>query len=157
MLFPVLTHYTDIALLLLRLMVALIFFTSGYKHVTNAEARSKDIGMSKGFILFLGAAECAGALGVAFGVLTQLAAIGLIILMLGAREKKIFVWRTGFWGKYGTNGWRYEMMLIIMLFVISATGGGHFVLTNWPNINIFDPQYSSIILPALTPSLGLSF
>jgi putative oxidoreductase len=128
MLFPSLTNYTDIALLLLRLMVGLIFFTSGYKHLTNAEARSKDIGMSKGFTLFLGAAECAGALGVIFGVLTQLAAIGLILLMLGAIQKKISVWHTGFWGKHGTDGWSYDTMLALMNLVILTTAGGNLVL-----------------------------
>jgi len=43
----------------------------------DPEARSKSIQMSKGFTIFLGTAEVAGALGIAFGVLTQLAAFGL--------------------------------------------------------------------------------
>jgi hypothetical protein len=34
---------------------------------------------------------------VVFGVLTQLAAAGLIFLILGAILKKVFVWVTGFW------------------------------------------------------------
>jgi putative oxidoreductase len=40
----------------------------------------------------LGAAELAGGLGVILGVLAQLAAIGLILIMLGAIQRKIFVW-----------------------------------------------------------------
>ena len=44
--------------------------------------------MSKGFTLFLGVVELAGALGVAVGVLTQLAALGLVLVMLGAIRKK---------------------------------------------------------------------
>ena len=106
--FPQLAQFTDVALLLLRLMVGLVFITSGWKHLKDPDARSKDIGMSKGFTIFLGAAEVAGSLGVIFGVLTQLAAAGLILLMLGAIQKKIFVWRTGFWGNSGTNGWSYD-------------------------------------------------
>ena len=43
-------------------------------HLKDPEARSKDVGMSKGFTIFLGAAEVAGSLAVIFGVLTQLAA-----------------------------------------------------------------------------------
>jgi hypothetical protein len=54
--------------------------------------------MSKGFTFFLGVAELAGGLGVAFGVLTQLAALGLILIMFGAIWKKISAWHTGFWG-----------------------------------------------------------
>jgi putative oxidoreductase len=129
MVFPQLAGFTDAALLLLRLMVGIVFVTSGYRHLKDPEARSKDIGMSKSFAIFLGAAESAGGLGVIFGVLAQLAAIGLILLMLGAIQKKVFVWRTGFWGKSGTNGWSYETMLIAMSLVIVTTGGGNLALT----------------------------
>ena len=128
MMFPQLTQFTDVALLLLRVMVGLVFITSGWKHLNDPEARSKDIGMSKSFTIFLGAAEVAGSLGVIFGVLAQLAAGCLILLMLGAIQKKIFVWRTGFWGDSGTNGWSYDMMLVIMNLVIVTTGGGNLSL-----------------------------
>ena len=123
--FPQLAQFTDVALLLLRVMVGLVFITSGWKHLKDPEARSKDIGMSKGFTIFLGAAEVAGSLGVIFGVLTQLAAAGLILLMLGAIQKKIFVWHTGFWGDSGTNGWSYDLMLVVMNLVIVTTCGGN--------------------------------
>ena len=125
MLFPELTRFTDLGLLLLRLMVALVFGASGWKHLRNSAARSKDIGMSKGFTIFLGAVEFLGSLGVAFGVLTQLAAFGLILIMLGAIQKKIFVWRIAFWA---TNGWHYDLMLIVMNLAIVFTAGGRYVL-----------------------------
>lgn len=131
MTFPVLAQFTDIALLLMRLMVGAVFVTSGYNHLKDPATRSKDIGMSKSFTIFLGAAEFAGGLGVIFGVLPQLAAIGLILLMLGAIQKKIFTWHTGFWGKSGTNGWSYDTMLVVMNLVIVTTGGGNLTLTHW--------------------------
>jgi putative oxidoreductase len=131
MVFPQLTQFTDIALLLLRLMIGIIFIVSGWKHVKDPEARSKDIGMSKGFTIFLGLAELAGALGVITGVLAQLAAIGLILIMLGAIQKKMFVWRTGFWVSSGTNGWSYDTMLIVMNLVIVTTGGGDLSGAKW--------------------------
>ncbi len=130
MIFPQLAQFTDIALLLLRLMVGIVFITSGYKHLKDPATRSKDIGMSKSFTMFLGAAELAGGLGVISGVFAQLAAIGLILVMLGAVQKKIFTWHTGFWGKSGTNGWSYEIMLVVMNLVIVATGGGNLTLTH---------------------------
>src|SRR5260370_38824970 len=114
----------DVALFLLRLMVGIVFISSGYAHLKNPNARSKSIGMSKGFTIFLGAAELACGLGVVSGVFAQLAALGLILVMLGAIEKKIFAWHTGFWGKDGTNGWGYETMMIVMNLVIVTTGGG---------------------------------
>lgn len=61
MIFPQLARFTDLALLLLR-----------------------DIEMSKGFTIFLGLAELAGSLGVVFGIPGQPAAIGLILIMVGA-------------------------------------------------------------------------
>ena len=131
MMFPPLACFTDIALLLLRIMVGIVFVTSGWKHFLDPEGRSKAIGMSKGFTIFLGAAEVAGGLGVIFGVLAQLAAAVLILIMLGAIQKKIFVWRTGFWGKSGTNGWSYDTMLVVMNLVIVTTGGGNLSLMKW--------------------------
>jgi putative oxidoreductase len=118
----------DWGLLAVRLMVGVIFAASGWKHVQAPAERGKSIGMSKGFTLFLGIAELAGALGVAFGVLTQWAAVGLILVMLGAVQKKAMVWKTGFWGPHGTDGWHYDLMLIVMNLLILLTGGGRFTL-----------------------------
>jgi putative oxidoreductase len=128
MTFPQLAQFNDVALLLLRFMVGIVFVTSGYTHLKDPDARSKAIGMSKSFTVFLGAAELAGGLGVISGVFAQLAAIGLILVMLGAVQKKIFTWHTGFWGKSGTDGWSYETMLILMNLVIVTTAGGNLTL-----------------------------
>lgn len=125
--FPQLARFTDLGILLLRLMVGLVFVTSGYTHLKDPAARAKDIGMSKSFTIFLGAAEVAGGLGVAFGVLTQLAAFGLILIMLGAIQKKIFVWRTGFWGEK-SSGWHYDLIFVLINLLIAFTGGGAYVL-----------------------------
>jgi putative oxidoreductase len=125
--FPQLARFQDLGLLLLRVMVGVVFLTSGWNHLTKSEERSKSIGMSKGFTLFLGAAEAAGGLGVTVGVLTQPAAIGLILIMLGAIEKKIFVWHTGFWGEK-TYGWHYDLMIVLMNLVILFSDGGRWVL-----------------------------
>jgi putative oxidoreductase len=129
MILPQLARFTDVALLLLRFMVGIVFVTSGYKHLKDPETRSKDIEMSQSFAIFLGTAELAGGLGAISGVLAQLAAIGLILLLLGAIQKKIVVWHSGFWGKSGTNGWSYDTMLIVMNLVIVTTGGGNLTLT----------------------------
>ncbi len=130
MTFLQLARFTDFALLFLRLMVGIVFITSGYRHLNDPAGRSKEIEMSKSFTVFLGAAELAGGLGVISGVFAQLAAMGLILVMLGAIQKKIFSWHTGFWGKSGTNGWSYETMLIVMNLVIVTTGGGNLALTS---------------------------
>src|SRR5581483_5903148 len=108
--------------LLIRLMVAAVFVSSGLAHVRSPAERARSIEMSPGFTVFLGVAEIAGGLAVALGVLTQLAAIGLILIMLGAILKKIFAWKTGFWGQ-NASGWHYDLMLALMSLLILFTGG----------------------------------
>jgi putative oxidoreductase len=125
--FPQLTQFADFGFLLLRLMVGIVFLTSGWNDLKDPEARAKSIGMSQGFAIFLGGAEVTGSLGVIFGVLIHFAALGLILIMLGAIQKKIFVWHTGFWGGK-TYGWHYDLMLVVMNLVIIFTNGGRWVL-----------------------------
>lgn len=125
--FPQLLRFGDLGLLLLRLMAGIVFFTSGWGHLKDPAGRAQSIGQSKGFTIFLGLAEVAGSLGIIFGVFQQLAAIGLILIMLGAVQKKIFVWHTGFWGDKA-SGWHYDLMFAVMCLVILFTDGGRYVL-----------------------------
>jgi putative oxidoreductase len=125
---PWLLQFADVALLLMRLLVGWVFIRSGWSHAKDPVARGESIGMSPGLTRVLGVAEVAGGLGVALGVLPQLAALGLILIMLGAIQKKILVWHTGFWGKHGTDGWHYDLLFVAMCLVIATTGGGRFVL-----------------------------
>jgi putative oxidoreductase len=124
---PGASQFTDWSLLLLRLVVALVFGTSGFSHLKSPRQRAESIGMNVPFTVFLGAAELAGALGLAAGVLTQWAALGLIFVMFGAMYKKIVEWKTGFWGEK-SMGWHYEVLMIAMLLVIVTTGGGRIAL-----------------------------
>jgi putative oxidoreductase len=125
--FPRLLEYNDIALLLLRCMVAAVFMTSGWSQIKDPVAKGKQNDVSPGLTRFVGTAEVLGGLGVLAGVLAQLAALGLIVIMLGAIKKKIVDWHTGFWGK-DNQGWSYELMLVLMNLVIATTGGGRYVL-----------------------------
>jgi putative oxidoreductase len=127
-LLPWLLPFSDAALLLMRLLVGLVFVTSGWSHVKDPVTRGKSIGFNPGFTRVLGIVELAGGLGVALGVLTQLAALGLIVVMLGAIQKKIFVWHSGFWGKH-SDGWHYDLLFVAMCLVIAATDGGRYVLS----------------------------
>ena len=47
--------------------------------------------------------------------------------MLGAIQRKIFVWKTGFWGEKAP-GWHYDLMLALMSFVILCSAGGRYVI-----------------------------
>ena len=117
--------YADWSLLLLRLVVALVFGTSGFSHLRKPKERAESIGMSVPFTVFLGAAELAGAIALAAGVLAQWAALGLSAVMLGAIYKKAAKWKTGFWGEK-SMGWHYEVLMIAMLLVIVTMGAGKY-------------------------------
>jgi putative oxidoreductase len=115
--------YLDFALLLMRIMVGLVFAASGLADLRDPTGRGKSIGLPKEFTLFLGAAEALGGAAVIAGILIEPASVGLILIMLGAVQKKIFVWKTGFWGSDGL-GWNYELILTSMLLVTLFSGGG---------------------------------
>ncbi|HVB99203.1 MAG TPA: DoxX family protein [Candidatus Dormibacteraeota bacterium] len=124
------SEFSDLSLLLLRAMTGVVFASSGWNDLRDPEARSQSIGQSKGFTIFLGAAEILGSVGLVLGVFARPAALGLILIMLGAIQKKAFGWRTGFWGKKNGYGWHYDLMLISMCLVVLTTGGGRLVLWN---------------------------
>jgi putative oxidoreductase len=129
-LFPQLLRFNDLALLFLRCIVAAVFLTSGWSQVSHPIAKGKQNEVSPGLTRFVGLAEIAGALGVLTGVLTQLAALGLILIMLGAIKKKIVDWHTGFWGK-DSLGWNYDLMFVVMNLVIITSGGGAYGVGSW--------------------------
>jgi len=119
---------TDIALLLLRLMIAAVFATSGWAHATRPKERGESIEMTPPATLLLGVVELLGAASVALGLYPEAGAILLIGVMLGAIYKKIFAWKTGFWGDEG-QGWYYDLLYLVCCLVIMATAGGALTLT----------------------------
>lgn len=119
--------YTDWSLLVLRIVVALVFATSGFNHLKSPQRRAQSLGLSVPFTIFLGAVELAGAIALVIGFLTQWAAVGLILLMLGSIFMKASVWKTGFWGEKA-SGWHYDLLFVAMSLVIFTTGGGRIAL-----------------------------
>lgn len=121
---PIPAQFVDWSLFLLRIVVAVVFGSSGYNHLKSPAERAKSIGMPVPATIFIGAAELAGAIALAIGFLTQWAALGMILVMLGAIYKKVADWHTGFWGEK-SMGWHYDLLFVVMNLVILTTGGGH--------------------------------
>ena len=115
------------ALLFLRLIIAIVFFSSGKSHVQHPVERGKSIGMSPQTTKILGIMEILGAVSIALGIYTQLGALILMGVMAGALQKKLFVWNTKFYEETG-YGWHYDLLLLLGLLVIFATDGGYFSL-----------------------------
>lgn len=111
----------DYFLLLLRLVVAIIFISSGWSHAKNPRQRSEQIGLSKNITFLLGIIELLGAFSVALGIYIQLGALLLIFVMIGAIGKKIVVWNTAFYSDEGF-GWHYDLLLLCanLVFLVEA-------------------------------------
>jgi putative oxidoreductase len=117
----------DFGALALRLIISTDFLTSGWSTVKDPVGRGKLNGLPPAFMMFIGVAELAGSAGLIFGVLARWAALGLMLIMAGAIQKKIFVWHTGFWGKDG-YGWHYDLTLVTMNLMIALAGPGQLSL-----------------------------
>jgi len=125
--FPSLLQLGDFSLFVLRLVVALVFGASGYYSLRDPAGRGKSFGLGTTATVVLGGAEVLASAGLVTGILIQPAALGLILIGLGAIQKKAFQWKTGIWGS-GTNGWHYDLAFLAMNLVILATAGGGWVL-----------------------------
>ena len=121
-----LSHLFDPAILLLRIIVAIAFFSSGMSHVKKPEERGKSIGLPPSITSFLGIAEIVGAISVALGIYIQIGAALLIFTMLGAIYKKIFEWKTGFYADEGF-GWHYDLIFLLANFVFLTNPGTYLI------------------------------
>lgn len=127
MLFPQLGALGDLALFLLRLLIAALFATSGWSHLTKPAERGESIGMPAPVTFVIGAVELLAAIALVLGVFMQIAALLLIGVMLGAIYKKAFVWKTGFWGE-DSKGWYYELLYLACNLVFLTIGAGSIAL-----------------------------
>ena len=121
--FEQLTQYNDIGLLILRLTVAVIFIYHALPKLKNAKGMAQMMGMPAGMILMLGGMEAVASLGLVFGVYTQLSALILAIIMLGAIGMKIMKWRVPF-AAMDKTGWEFDLILLAASIAILLNGGG---------------------------------
>ncbi len=123
------TFLISTSLLFLRLIIAVIFFSSGKGHAQNPKERSESIGMSETATFILGIVEVVAAIFIALGILTKIGVLLLMLTMIGALYKKLVVWKTKFYEDKG-YGWHYDLLLLLGLFVILTTGGGNIIIYN---------------------------
>ncbi len=127
--FVSLHQLNDVALLTLRLALGTVFLTHGLpkRRLWKAQPSAQLPASMLRNLRILSIAEPAGALGLIFGVLTQLAAIGLIISMLGALQFLITKVHRKF-KEENAPGWEFEFMLLVVALALAIMGGGKFAL-----------------------------
>jgi putative oxidoreductase len=79
------------------------------------------------FMKFIGVCELIGGLAVIVGWLTQLAAMGLGIIMLGAIWKKKHEWHVPFASQEKT-GWEFDLMILGGCVALIVTGAGEMAI-----------------------------
>lgn len=113
----------NIALLLIRIVVAIEFVVSGYKHMQDPKKSGSSLGIGTVPAAVLGAVEVVSGTLFIVGVFTHLAAIALMTVMIGAICFKVFKWHTGYYST-GGYGWQYDLMLFAGSLVVFAFGAG---------------------------------
>jgi len=121
--FTQLTQYNDIGLLLLRIAVAIIFLYHSLPKLSKSKEMSGMMGMPAGMIFMLGMIEAVASLGLVFGVYTQLSALVLAIVMVGATGMKMMKWGVPF-AAMDKTGWEFDFILFFASLAILFSSGG---------------------------------
>lgn len=121
--FTQLIQYNDVGLFLLRIAIAIIFFYHAFPKLSKAKEMSGMIGMPAGMIFMLGMMEAAASLGMVLGVYTQLSALILAIVMVGAIGMKKMKWGVSF-AAMDKAGWEFDFILLFANIAILLGGSG---------------------------------
>lgn len=121
---PAYTNFQNTSLLILRIVIAAIFYVAAYYKFPYWSATPEG---TSAFMLFttklLSIAEPLGATALLFGFLTRLAAIGLVIIMAGAIYVSQFVYGIGFVTPTSA-GWNFALAVLAGCLILAAFGAG---------------------------------
>lgn len=119
----VFSSFNDIALLGLRLALAIIFIYHGLPKLRQPAAMAKMVAMPTAMIFVLGAMEFGAGVLLALGYYAQIAALVLAVVMVGALMMKIFKWRAPF-SAMDKMGWEFDLILLAASLVVLTVGPG---------------------------------
>lgn len=125
--FSSLHQFGDWALLVLRIGVGAIFLVHGtqkwamWKKRPSAEMPAGLLSVLK----FLSIVEPLGGAAAVVGFLTQLAAAGFAIIMVGAIRLKAIQMHKGF---SGDGGWEFDFLILVVAIALFILGAGTFSL-----------------------------
>lgn len=121
--FEQLTQYNNVGLLVLRLAVAVIFLYHALPKLKDSKGMAQMVGMPAGMIFMLGLVELLSSVGLIFGIYTQLSALLLAIVMVGATGMKTMKWGVPF-AAMDKTGWEFDFILLAANIAILLNGGG---------------------------------
>jgi putative oxidoreductase len=127
MIFLELLTYGDLGMWLLRLVLGVVFVAHALPKLQKPAHMAQGMGWPPAAIQFLGLVELLGGLSVILGVWTQLGALLLGLVMLGALYHKIFTWKQPF-KVVEKPGWEFDLLLLAAALAVLLTGGGSYQL-----------------------------
>lgn len=98
-------YASDLATLVLRIGVGVLFLLNGYGKLMRWNT-------TQPLMRFIGIMEPLGALGVLAGVLMQPAALGLSIILIGAISMHKWKWHDTFLHANGSPGWAHPFITL---------------------------------------------
>lgn len=122
-------NYSDWGLLAMRLVIGAVFIVHGqaklgtWQMQPGTEMKPSMLKLMR----LLSIAEPLGGAALIAGFLTQLAALGLGIVMLGAIYFKIKVWKMPFKAD-NASGWEFDLVLLAGCLALLTSGPGIFTL-----------------------------
>lgn len=119
-----LINYTDFGILALRLIIGAIFIVHGLPKLKNVSGTAKGVGLPVGLMWLVALFEFGGGLMVLVGFLTQIGALLIAIVMLGALWKKKFEWNIPFTYPDGKTGYEFDLLILAGCAVLFVFGGG---------------------------------
>lgn len=112
------------ALLILRMIIAAIFFVAAYGKFPFWSSNPYNLGsFDLNLNRFLSIAECLGGLAILIGFLTRLTATCLAIIMLGAIYYTTYVFHIGFVTPTSA-GWNFPLSVFAGCIILMAFGPG---------------------------------
>ncbi len=114
---------TPWTILALRLALAAIFFVHGPPKMKMHREMGPKMGMTPETIWGVGLAETAIAISMVLGLFTQLGAVLIIVIMLGAIYSKIAKWHVPFTAMDKT-GWEFDLTILCAALALVTMGGG---------------------------------
>jgi len=110
-------------LLILRVFLGIIFVYHGFPKLSMPKAMAKGMGWSAGYVVLLGLVEFLSGLALVLGFYSEIAALLVGIVMLGALWHKIFKWKISF-SEMDKAGWEFDLILLGAAIAVLFLGAG---------------------------------
>ncbi len=118
-----LTGLVSYGLLAIRIALGAIFLYHGVPKLKSPKELAGAAGLPMWFAFLIGLGETVSGLLSLIGFLTELAAIFLVVVMLGALYYKILKWKTPF-SAYNQMGWEFDLILLAAALILFLGGAG---------------------------------